>query len=164
MERDEQAQAATEALTAVRAHQERTESAARVPWWFYLAMFALTTAVTGANDFVTQPKVIAMVVLVALVVVLVVTFAGRSAPLSRLRGVQRRQRFHPRIFGITLVVGAVGAWLISQYGTAVVNGIAGGLGLRGYPNTVLGVVYAAVFTALFAVVQLMVVRSERAGR
>ncbi|HEY3687936.1 MAG TPA: hypothetical protein VGL93_33165 [Streptosporangiaceae bacterium] len=164
MERDEQAQAAAQALTAVRAHQERTERAARVPPWFYVAMFLLIAAVTAANDFVTQPKVIAAVVLVALVVVLVVAFAGRSAPLSRLRGVQRRQRFHPRIFGVTLLVGAVGAWLISQYGTAAANGIAGGLGLRGYPNTVLGVVYAAVFTALFAAVQTMVARSERDGR
>ena len=44
---DEQARAA-EALAAVRTHQERTERAARLPWWGFAAMFVLIAAVTAA--------------------------------------------------------------------------------------------------------------------
>jgi predicted RND superfamily exporter protein len=161
-QRDEQRQAA-ETLAAIRAHQERTRRAARLPWWVYAAMFVLTAGGTAANDFVglSGAKLISILVLVALVVVLVITFVGRSAPLSRLRGVERRQSFVPWVFVVVAVVVGLGAWLISRYGTDLEGGVAGAVGLRGYPNTVTGVLYGAAFTALFALTQLLITASQR---
>ena len=126
-------------------------------------MFVLSAGGTAVNDFVglSGAKLIAILVLVALVVVLVVTFAGRSAPLSRLRGVQRRQTFVPQVFGVVAIIAGLGAWLISRYGAGVADDVAGALGLRDYPNTVTGVLYGAAFTALFALSQLLVAASQR---
>ena len=92
-------------------------------------------------------------VLIVLAAVLAVTFAGRSAPLSRLRGVQRRQAFDPRLLGAALAVGAAGAWLIARYGAAVATGVSDAVGLHGYPDTVTGVLFGAAFTAVFGVFQ-----------
>jgi hypothetical protein len=161
-ERDEQRQAA-DALTAVRVHQERTRRAARLPWWVYAAMFALSAGGTAATDFVGLggARLIAALVLVALVVTLVVAIATRSAPLSRMRGVQRRQSFTPWVFGVVMIVGGLGAWLISRYGTGLASGVAGAVGLRDYPDTVAGALYGAAFTALFGLSQLLTTVSER---
>jgi hypothetical protein len=160
--RDEQRQAA-EALATIRGHQERTRRAARLPWWVYAAMFVLTAAGTAANDLVglSGAKVIAILVLVALVAVFVITFAGRSAPLSRLRGVERRQSFVPWVFVVVAAIVGVGAWLISHYGRDFEGDVAGAVGMRDYPNTVTGVLFGAAFTALFALTQLLVAVSQR---
>jgi hypothetical protein len=161
-QREEQRQAA-EALATIRGHQERTRRAARLPWWVYAAMFVLTAGGTAANDLVglSGAKLIAILVLVALVVVLVITFAGRSAPLSRLRGVERRQSFVPWVFVVVAVVAGLTAWLLSRYGTDFEGGIAGAVGMRDYPNTVTGVLYGVVFTSLFALAQLLVAVAQR---
>lgn len=159
---DERTQA-RETLTRIREHQERTRRAASVPWWMYVAMFVLTAGCTAINDFVDRGggKLLAVVVLILLVLVLAVTFASRSAPLSRIRGVQRRQTFEPRIFGAILLVVAAGAWLVPRYGTALVRDLAGALGLTDYPNTVAGVVFGAALTALFGIEQFLVTVAER---
>jgi hypothetical protein len=161
-ERNEQRQAA-EALATIHAHQERTRRAARLPWWVYAAMFALSAGATAANDFVglSGAKLIATLVLVAMVVVFAITFTGRSAPLSRLRGVQRRQSFIPSVFGAVAVVAGLVAWLISHYGTGIADDTAGAVGLRDYPNTVTGVLYGAVFTALFGLSRLLSTAAQR---
>jgi hypothetical protein len=161
-EQNERRQAA-EALATVRVHQERTRRAARLPWWVYAGMFVLSAGGTAANDFVglSGAKLIAMVVLVALVIVLVITFAGRSAPLSRLRGVEPRQSFVPWVFGVLVIIVGLGAWLISRYGAGLADHVAGAVGLRDYPNTVTGVLYGAAFTLLFALTQLLVTASRR---
>lgn len=165
-ERIEQRQAA-EALAMVHEHQERTRRAASVPLWGYAAMFSLSAGGTATNDFVdiTGAKVIAALVLVIFAVVVVTTFAGRSAPLSRLRGVQRRQTFAPPVFLFISVVAGAGAWLISRYGTGFAGDIANAVGIRGYPNTVFGVLCGAAFTALFALSQLLTTAyQERTSR
>jgi hypothetical protein len=161
-ERDEQLQAA-EALATVRVHQERARRAVRLPWWVYAGMFVLSAGGTAVNDFVglSGAKLVAMLVLVVLAVVLVITFVGGSAPLSRVRGVQRRQSFVPPVFGVVVIVGGLGGWLISRYGTGFANDVAGAVGLRHYPNTVAGVLYGAAFTVLFALYQLLIMASER---
>jgi hypothetical protein len=99
--------------------------------------------------------------LVVLAVVLVTSFAGQSAPLSWARGVQPRQSFVPSVFGVVVIVGGLGAWLISRYGTGFANDVAGAVGLRHYPNTVAGVLYGAAFTVLFALTQLLITASQR---
>jgi hypothetical protein len=126
-------------------------------------MFVLTAGAIAATDFVdlTGTKALAAVVLVLMVVVLVTTFLTRSAPLSRLRGVQGRQTFVPSAFLVIAVLGGVGTWLISRYGPAFTHDLAGAVGLPGYPNTVAGVVYGAAFTALFALGRLMVETAQR---
>jgi hypothetical protein len=156
-------QQAAEALATVHAHQERTRLAARLPWWVYAAMFVLAAGGTAANDFVSLSgaKLLAIVVVVALVVVLVAGFVGRSAPLSRVRGVQPRQSFVPSVFGFVVIVGGLGVWLISRYGTGFANAVAGAVGLRNYPNTVAGVFFGAAFTLLFALAQLLLGASQR---
>lgn len=160
-ERDERQ--AADALAMVRTHQERTRRAARLPWWVYAAIFVLTAGGTAANDFVGLggAKLIAILVLAALVVVLVTSFVGRSSLLGRMRGVERRQSFDPRVFGAVLVVAALGTWLVSRYGTDLTGHVAGTLGLRDYPNTVDGVLYGVVFTALFGLSQLLTTLSQR---
>lgn len=159
---DEQRQAA-EALATIRTHQERTRRAARVPWWVYPAMFVLSAGATAANDFVSLSgtKLVAGLILVALVVVLVISFATGSAPLSRVRGVQRRQSFVPWVFGVVVIVAGLGAWLISRYGNGFTHDVAGAVGLRDYPNTVTGVLYGVAFTALFALTQVLIAASQR---
>ncbi|HET6503408.1 MAG TPA: hypothetical protein VFG87_21875 [Amycolatopsis sp.] len=159
---DEQRQAA-EALETIRTHQERTQRAARVPWWGYAGMFVLTAGITATNDFadVTVAKLIAGVTLVALVAVLVMMFVGRSAPLSRVRGVQARQSFQPRALLAVAVVAGVGVWVASRFGAGIVRGIAGAVGLSQYPNTVAGVVFGAAFTALFALGRGLVGAAQR---
>ncbi|GAA4663376.1 MULTISPECIES: hypothetical protein [Amycolatopsis] len=156
-------QQAAEALAAVRAHQERARRAARLPWWVYLGMFVLIAAVTAANDFVdlTGAKAISAVVLVLLVVVFAVTFGSGSAPLGKVRGVQPRQSFVPRVFGVVAVLGCLGGWLIFHYGNGFTQDVAASTGLRDYPGTVAGVLYGAAFTALFALSQLLLSRSQR---
>lgn len=161
-EQNEQRQAA-KALAMVHEHQERTRRAARIPPWVYAAMFVLSAGATAANDFVdvSGAKLIAALVLVMFVVALAMTFAGRSAPLSRVRGVQRRQSFAPPVFGVILVLAAVGSWLISRYGADLADDIANATGTHDYPNTVLGVLYGAAFTALFALGQLLTTEYQR---
>ncbi|MFB9830899.1 hypothetical protein [Actinoallomurus acaciae] len=160
-ERDERQ--AAEALAMVHTHQERTRRAARLPWWVYAAVFVLTAGGTAANDFagLGGAKLIAIVVLVALVVVLVTTFAGRSSLLGRMRGVERRQSFDPRVFGTVLIVAALGTWLVSRYGTDLTGHVADAVGLRHYPNTVDGVLYGVAFTALFGLGRLLTAVSQR---
>jgi hypothetical protein len=154
---DDQQQRATEALATVRAHQEQTRRAARLPWWVYAAMFVLTAAGTAANDFVSLSgtKLIAILVMVVLVIVLVISIADRSALFSRIRGMQPRQQFVPWVFGVVLVAAGLGAWLISHYGNGFVHDVADAIGLRNYPNTVAGILWGAAFTALFALTQLL---------
>lgn len=76
----------------------------RMPWWIYLATFVLIVGVGVANDVVdiSATTLIAGVILVALVVVLVTTFARKdtSSLLGRWRGVQPRQQFVPWAFGV----------------------------------------------------------------
>jgi hypothetical protein len=159
---DDRGRAAQDLMT-IRAHQDRARRAARPPWWVYLAMFALTAAVTAVNDAVdlNGAKLLAGAVLAVLVVVLVITFAGRSAPLSGIRGVQREQSFIPSVFGVVVIVGALGGWLISRYGTGLADDVAGAVGLRSYPSTVAGVLLGAAFTGLYALTQALIARSER---
>ena len=163
MDEQNQQHQAAQALATIRAHQERTRRAARLPWWVYAAMFVLTAGGTAVNDFVdlNGAKLLAIAVLVVLIVVLVTTFVGRSAPLSRIRGVQPRQAFIPSAFLIVAIVGALATRLISRYGTSFADTVAGAVGLRHYPNTVAGVLYAAAFTALFALYQWLVTTSQR---
>ncbi|CCH18330.1 hypothetical protein [Micromonospora lupini] len=152
---DQQSAAAT--LATIHEHQQRTRRAARVPWWVYATMFLLSAAACAVNDFVDLDgtKLLAAVVLVVLVIVAVITFAGRSAPLSRLRAVQRRQTFVPQAFGVVAVVGGLGGWLLSRYGNTIADNVAGAIGLSNYPNTVAGILLGAAFTALFALSQLL---------
>ena len=163
MDEEDQQRQAAEALATIRTHQQRTRRAARLPWWVYPAMFVLAAGGTAANDFVdlSGAKLLAVVVLVLFVVVLVIGFVGRSAPLSRVRGVQPRQSFVPWVFGVVVLVGGLGAWLISHYGTGFAHDVAGAVGLRAYPNTVTGVLYGAAFTVLFALAQLLITMSQR---
>ena len=95
------------------------------------------------------------------VVVLVTGFASGSAPVSMVRGVQPRQSFDPRVFGAVVIVGGLGAWLIARYGTGFAHTVAGAVGLGRYPNTVAGVLFALVFTALFALSQALMRRTGR---
>jgi hypothetical protein len=163
MNEQDERQKAAEALATVRGHQERTRRATRLPWWVYVATFVLSAGAMALNDFVslTGAKLVAVLIMVALVVVLLTGFVTGSAPLSRVRGVQRRQSFVPWVFGVVAIIAGLGAWLISRYGTGFVNGVADATGLRDYPNTVAGVVYGAAFTALFAVSQLLIAASQR---
>ncbi|AGL16916.1 hypothetical protein [Actinoplanes sp. N902-109] len=150
-ERDEQ-QRAAEALATVTVHQDRARRAARVPWWYYAAMFVAIAAVCAANDFVTLTgaKLIALAVLITLVAVLVVRFTGGTAPLSRMRGVQARQTAEPRVLIATLVVAVIAGGLLVRYGPGWGDDLADALGLGDYPSTVTGVLYAAALTALAA--------------
>lgn len=161
-EQNERQQAA-EALATVQAHQERTRRAARLPWWVYAAMFVVSAGSAALNDFISLSgaKLVAVLIMVALAVVFATSSADGSAPLSRVRGVQRRQSFVPWVFGLVAFVAGLGAWLISRYGTSVTTGVANTVGLRDYPNTVAGVLYGAAFTALFALTQLLVTVSQR---
>jgi hypothetical protein len=161
-EQDPQRRAA-EALTTVRAYQQRTRRAARLPWWVYAAMFLVTAVGTAVLDFVSLSgaKLIAILVMVVLVVVLVTSIADRSALLSRVRGVQPRQQFIPWVFGVVLIVAGLGAWLIARYGNGFVSQVADAVGLRDYPHTVAGILWGAAFTALFALTQLLITTAQR---
>jgi hypothetical protein len=145
---DDRLQAATD-LANMRDHQERARRRARLPWWVYAAMFVLVAAGSAANDFVnlTGAKVIAVLVLIGFAAVLVVTFATGSAPLSAWRGVQPRQTFVPRAFAIVAVLGGAFGWLVAHYGSRLADHFGS------HPNTVLGLIYGVVFTALFALSQ-----------
>ena len=59
------------------------------------------------------------------------------------------------------VVACVGLWLISSYGNSFAHSLAGAVGLPHYPYTVVGVVYGAAFTALFALSQLLITTAQR---
>jgi hypothetical protein len=150
-------QEAARALATVRARQEQTRRAARMPWWVYAVMFVLVVLINAINDVVTLTgsKVVAGVVLLLLVVTMVANFLGKSAPLSRLRGVQSRQVFHPRVFIVVAVVGGVAGWLIIRFGSGFTWDVARAVGLPGYPGTVFGVLCGIVFTALFALSQAL---------
>ncbi|WP_020494667.1 hypothetical protein [Sciscionella marina] len=154
---------AAEALVIAEAQQDRARRAARLPWWVYAAMFVLAVAGGASNDFVSVSgsKLIAVFVLAALVVVLVAGFVLRSAPLSRIRGVEARKSLLPRVFGLALFVDAAVTWLLLHYGTGFAHTIANAVGLPGYPNTVMGVLCGLVFTALFALGQSLTTRSAR---
>ncbi|WP_020659361.1 hypothetical protein [Amycolatopsis benzoatilytica] len=162
---NQEQQRAEEALAAVRTHQDQARRAARLPWWTYALMFVLTAGFTAANDFVTftGSKFLAVVILVLLVVVFAVGVRTRSAPLSRLRGVQPTQGFVPWVFGVIALIGGVGGWLISRYGTGFAATLADGLGLREYPCTVAGVLFGLAFTALFALSQALLAVARRRG-
>ncbi len=150
-------QRAIDTLAAVSAHQHRARRAARTPWWIYLATFVLIVGVGAANDVVdiSATTLIAGAILVALVVVLATTFARKdtSSLLGRWRGVQPRQQFVPWVFGVMLVVfGAVMWWLTHD---DVAPSIASAVDLSAYPNTVAGVLYGLVFTALLGLSRLL---------
>ncbi|WP_216896314.1 hypothetical protein [Nocardia alni] len=156
---------AEEALALMRTHQRRTRRATRVPGWYYAAIFVFSAGATAANDFVGigGAKVIAAAILVALLATLVVRIAGRAAPLSLLRGVAPRQSMAPRDLIAMLFAVAVIGWLIARYGESLSHSIASALGVPGYPNTVAGVLYAAVATGLFALSQrVLTVEGQRA--
>lgn len=159
-------QQAAQTLEAMRAHQQRARRAARLPWWVYAGMFILIAGGTAALDFVdlTGAKLTAIVVLVLFIAVLVVTFATRSAPLSRVRGVQPRQSFNPAAFVIVAILAGLIIVLSHGYGTGFAHHLANTAGLHDYPNTVAGVLYGAVFTALFALGQLLIATSQRQTR
>jgi hypothetical protein len=161
-DQDEQRRAA-EDLATVRTHQERARRAARLPWWLYAVMFVLAAGGGAINDFVSlsASKLIAIVIVVALVVVLVIGLVTKSAPLSTVRGVQRQQSYVPWAFAVMVIAGGFGAWLIYNYGPGFSAGLADAIGLHHYPDTVAGVIYAAVFTALFALSQLLVRSSHQ---
>jgi hypothetical protein len=164
---DEQGERAARALASVEEHRERTRRAARLPWWVYAAMFVLV-AVTGAiNDLVDLDgaRLIAVVVLVALVGTLAVTFlVGGPAPLARLRGVGPRQAFRPRVFLVVALLGGLIVWAASTYGVGVPQALAAALGLQAYPNTVAGIVLGLLWTALFALGQALSAAAERRER
>jgi hypothetical protein len=164
---DEQGERAARALASVEEHRERTRRAARLPWWVYAAMFVLV-AVTGAiNDLVDLDgaRLIAVVVLVALVGTLAVTFlVGGPAPLARLRGVGPRQAFRPRVFLVVALLGGLIVWAASTYGVGVTQALAAALGLQAYPNTVAGIVLGLLWTALFALGQALSAAAERRER
>ncbi|MDT8915871.1 hypothetical protein [Amycolatopsis sp. PS_44_ISF1] len=164
-QQDEQQQAA-EALASVRAHQERTRRAARLPWWVYAVVFVVTAGGSAATDFISLSgaKLVAVLVIVALVAAFVAGRYERSSLLGRARGVQQRQPFVPWVFGVVLAVGVLGAWLIARYGTGFAHRLADSAGLGQYPNTVVGVVYGVAFTALFALGQGLVAASQRHAR
>lgn len=142
---------ATRDLASIREHQEHARRRARLPGWVYAAMFVLVAAGGAANDLVslTGAKLIALLVLIALVATLAVSFATGSAPLSSMRGVQPRQSFAPRAFVLIAVLGGAVGWLVAQYGTRLTDH------LGAHPNTVAGLIYGAVFTGLFALSQRM---------
>ena len=161
-EQDEQKQAVA-ALATVQANQDRAHQAARLPWWIYLGLFVFGVAGNAVNDFITVSgaALIAVLVLIALAVVMVVGIVSRSAPLSRLRGVQPRQTFVPSAVVFVLFVGGIGIALISRYGNGFSDSLANAIGLGNYPNTVAGVIYGAAFTGLFALGQLLIRTSQR---
>jgi hypothetical protein len=145
---DERAEAA-EALAAIRDHQDRARRRARLPRWYYAAMFVLIAAGGAANDFVTLAgaKLIALLVLVTLAGALALGFATGSSLLGTLRGVQPRPSTSSRT-SLLFVLGAlVLAWALAHYASSA----TGHLGP--HPNTVAGLILAAVFTALFALSQ-----------
>jgi hypothetical protein len=154
---------AADALATVRAHQERTRRAARVPWWLYPVTFVVSAGVTAANDFVnlTGAKMISGVVLVLLVVVFATSIISGKPLLSTIRGVQARQTFVPWAFAVVVLIGGVGGWLVFRYGNGFTHSVANAVGLPGYPNTAAGVIYGAAFTALFALSQWLVALSQR---
>ncbi|MFJ9787318.1 transcriptional regulator [Amycolatopsis sp. NPDC101161] len=88
------------------------------------------------NDVISLSgsKLVAALVLVVLAVVFATSRVNGPAPLGSVRGVQRRQSFVPWVFGVV----ALGAWLISRYGTDVTHDLADAVGLPGYPDTVAG--------------------------
>ncbi len=158
---------AEEALALMRTHQQRTRRAARVPGWFYVAMFVFSAGATAANDVVgiTGAKVIAAAILVALLATLVVRVVSRAAPLSLARGVAPRGSMAQRDMIAMLFAVVVIGWLIARYGESVGHSIASALGVPGYPNTGAGVLYGAVATGLFALSQrLITVEGQRSDR
>ncbi|WP_216892443.1 hypothetical protein [Nocardia alni] len=160
MNEDQNQRHAQEALALMTAHQERTRRAARVPGWFYVAMFVFSVAATAANDVVGigGRKVIGAGVLVLLLATLTVRLFTRSAPLSLVRGVAPRQSSQPRVYIAVLFAAAVLGWLIVRYGTGLAHSLATALGVPGYPNTVAGLLYAAAATGLFALSQQLMAR------
>lgn len=159
-------QGAAETLATIHARQERARRAARLPWWAYAGMFILTAGGTAALDFVdlNGAKLSAIVVLVLFIAVFAVTFATRSAPLSWARGVQPRQSFNPAVFVIMAVLVGLIIVLSDRYGTGFAHRIASTVGLHDYPNTVAGVLYGVVFTALFALGRMLVETFQRPAR
>ena len=135
---------AAEELAIIRDHQRSARQRARLPWWVYAAMFVLIAGVTALNDVVslTGAKVIAVLVLVAFIAVMVITFATGQAPLSLFRGVQRRQVFAPRAFAVIAVLGGALGWLTLHY-----------LSSSHVSATELGLVFGALCTGLFALSQ-----------
>lgn len=154
---------AAQALAAVQEHQDRARQAARLPWWVYPAIFVVSAGGGAANDFLSLggAKLMAIIVLLVLVIVFVAGLANGSAPLSRVRGVQPRQSFEPRVFGALVIIGGVGAWLVSSYGAGITHTVATAVGLQQYPDTVAGVLYGIAFTALFALSQLLRTNAQR---
>jgi hypothetical protein len=164
---NEQAEQAARALASVEEHRERTRRAARLPWWVYAAMFVLVAATGVINDLVDLDgaRLVAVVVLVALVGTVAVTFlVGGPAPLARLRGVGPRQAFRPRVFAVVAVLGGLVVWAVSTYGADAARALAGALGLATYPGAVAGVLLGVAWTGLFALGQVLSAAAERRER
>jgi hypothetical protein len=161
---DEQAERAAGALASVEEHRRRTRRAARLPWWVYAVMVVLVAAAGAVNDAVDLDgaRLLAVVVLVALVGTLAVTFlVGGPAPLARLRGVGPRQAFRPRVFAVVALLGGLIVWAASTYGAGATQALAGALGLAAYPGTVAGVLLGVAWTGLFALGQALSAAAER---
>lgn len=155
-----------EALESVRRSQRRAARAARVPWWVYAAMFALTAAATLCVTVLTMPgsQWVAMIVLAAFLVVFGLIVAGGHAPLDALRSVGRRQSFEPWVFGVVTVIGIAALWAATNFGAAIAGTVADAVGLVGFAYLVGAVLAGAAFTALFALGQLLSGIASRARR
>jgi uncharacterized membrane protein YhaH (DUF805 family) len=170
MDQLEEQERAAAALAEIRAHQERAERAARLPWWAYAAMFVAVAGVSSLNDFVDHAgaKVIGAVVLALFIVVVVAARTSQTSLLSRLRGVQPRRPFIPRsarrAYLAVVAAGVIAVWLIASNGDAFARGVGGAVGLRDYPYTVIGVIGAVVFTAMFALGHLLTRMYQRRAR
>jgi hypothetical protein len=160
-ESDERRRAA-EALATVQAHQERTRRAARPRWWAYVIIFLVVAAAGAVTDVVplSGERILAGVVAVLVVAVIVARFCGWN-PMSRLRGVQGRREVDARRYGLAIVVGFLGFWVVFHYAPGWADGIAGATGLTGLHGTVSGVLTGALFACWAAVVGELGARAQR---
>ena len=162
-EEDDEQRKAAEALAAVHAHQIRARRAALLPWWFYVAGFALVAGLTAANDFVdVGPRTVTVVALALLAARYILGPSHTwTAPWSAMRGVQGRQITDRRTFVLLVIGSTLAGWAISRYGIPASDDIADTIGLHHYPSTVAGMFAGAFVVALIGASQLVVARSAR---